>query len=158
LRVRSPSFCLTYEPCVGYPASLHLVRPFADYDLTSSATERRRREQFNYHLSSIRICAEHAFGRLKGRFPQLCGFEGWDIPSMYSQLEAVMIIHNILTTIEDDPAEILGYVGHEEQEAGEVEFEGNSRRQASHSITGDQLCHAGVARRKMLLENMDAVM
>ncbi|CAM6098324.1 unnamed protein product [Calypogeia fissa] len=46
----------------GYPAYPWLLNPFP------GVIERSRKREFNYRLSSTRMCVEHAFGQLKNSF------------------------------------------------------------------------------------------
>lgn len=80
----------------GYPLTTFSIRPFNDYDLTGNPTEAAQRKAWNRQLSSVQIFVEHAFGRLKGRFPYLRFMPGRNMTEMYRIIEALMIVHNIL--------------------------------------------------------------
>lgn len=51
---------------------------------------------------------EHAFGKLKGRFPYLQGIRGWDIRNMCRVIDSLLVLHNILHTLGDLPDDIDG--------------------------------------------------
>ncbi|EJC99238.1 uncharacterized protein FOMMEDRAFT_69517, partial [Fomitiporia mediterranea MF3/22] len=85
------------------------IRPFAEYDITANRLEARQRRDWNFNLSKVRVCIEHAFGRLKGCFPCLRNLPGYDLEAMWRTVEACMILHNILQGIRDDPTTIEGF-------------------------------------------------
>ncbi|KAG2067777.1 hypothetical protein BDR04DRAFT_951972, partial [Suillus decipiens] len=85
------------------------IRPFHDHDLTNNPEEASCRKKWNKKLSSLRIFIEHAFGRLKGCFLILCGMPGRDLEVIYKTLEALMVIHNILEGLQDDPLTIFDF-------------------------------------------------
>ncbi|KDQ09814.1 hypothetical protein BOTBODRAFT_82826, partial [Botryobasidium botryosum FD-172 SS1] len=85
----------------GYPLTKFTVRPFAEYDLTNDAAEAERRTSWNFQLSHLRIAIEHAFGRLKGRFCALRMLAVYDLDTTYKCMEALFIVHNILTQLGD---------------------------------------------------------
>ncbi len=65
---------------------------------------------FNACLSSIRIVSEHAFGRLKGRFPSLKDFGPHEsILELYMAIEALLILHNLCIDWNDNPEYIWRY-------------------------------------------------
>ena len=74
---------------LGYPLTKISIRPFANYDLTSNPVVAERRKKWNRRLSSLRISVEHAFGRLKGRFPYLREITGTDLTETYRFVEAL---------------------------------------------------------------------
>lgn len=100
--------------CSGYPLTKFTIRPFSDSDLTNDPDEAKRRRDWNRRLSKLQIAIEHAFGMLKGRFPSLRDMPGVDLDRIFKTIEALMVIHNILVEMDDDPAEIDGYNGHED--------------------------------------------
>ena len=59
---------------------------------------------------------EHAFGLLKGHFPTLQQIEGVNLDSVHAAIEALMVIHNILIVIGDDPKDIEDFNGQEDWE------------------------------------------
>ncbi|EJD02842.1 uncharacterized protein FOMMEDRAFT_156199 [Fomitiporia mediterranea MF3/22] len=98
------------------------IRPFAEYDISSNRLQARQRRDWNFKLSSIRVCIEHAFGRLKGRFPLLRRLSGKTMKVCWRTIEACMILHNILEELGDDPSTIEGFNGEEDiDEANENE-------------------------------------
>ncbi|EJD08462.1 uncharacterized protein FOMMEDRAFT_66464, partial [Fomitiporia mediterranea MF3/22] len=64
---------------------------------------------FNFKLLHCRIAIEHAFGMLKGRFTSLRSFPGYKLNVIYMTVEALMVIHNILIDLNDDPETIANY-------------------------------------------------
>lgn len=88
-----------------------MIRPFDERDIgNASATDVTRMRQFNKRLSSIRIASEHAFGRLKGRFPSLKEMGSHkNIEDMYKAIEAMMILHNICIDWGDHPEDIWDF-------------------------------------------------
>ncbi|KAH7921580.1 hypothetical protein BV22DRAFT_980447, partial [Leucogyrophana mollusca] len=85
------------------------IRPFNEFDLTDDPEEASQRKSWNRKLSSLRIFVEHAFGRLKGRFPLLRCMTGVDLIDMFRTIEASMVLHNILEQFGDDPTTIRGF-------------------------------------------------
>ncbi|KAI0056073.1 hypothetical protein BV25DRAFT_1921309 [Artomyces pyxidatus] len=134
----------------GYPLTQFTIRPFTDTDFTADAAESHRRKMFNKKLSSLRIFVEHAFGRLKGRFPGLRPMTGRHLTEMYRTIEALMIIHNILESINDDPATIRGFNGAEDPDVDFVRGEAPDRLDAD--MDEDELYRAGLLRRKELVD------
>ena len=124
------------------------------HDLTRNLAEAKRRKRWNRQLSSIRIAVEHAFGRLKGRFPMLRLMPGRNIRSMHKQIEALMILHNILEELGDDPSTIAGYNGREDNDAQ------HNQAQAAAFVPEDNgendiLYQQGLYRRKLLVDYME---
>ncbi|KIJ43361.1 hypothetical protein M422DRAFT_253243 [Sphaerobolus stellatus SS14] len=106
----------------GYPLTKFTTRPFAEHDMTTDPQEVRQRRRFNITLSRLRVKVEHAFGMLKGRFVALREFPGRSLQQMWRIIESLIILHNILTEYGDDPSEIEGFNGEEDEdepEAGE---------------------------------------
>jgi hypothetical protein len=137
--------------CLGYPLTPYSIRPFTDTDLTNVPAEASRRKRFNVILSSLRVAVEHAFGRLKGRFPCLRNMQGRTVHSMYRTVEALMILHNILEERGDDPRTIQGYNGEEDEDhLGEVRGEAGER--FDQGMDGDELYAGGIVRRKAIME------
>ncbi|RDX43328.1 hypothetical protein OH76DRAFT_1361337, partial [Lentinus brumalis] len=132
----------------------YTIRPFNDYDLTTNAHEARFRRRFNRRLSSLRIFVEHAFGRLKGRFPVLRCMPGNDIDMIYRTVEALMVIHNILERFNDDPTDIEEYNGEEDDDADEVRGEAAAQLHVDDDVSEDLLYATGVYRRKWILDLM----
>ena len=66
--------------------------------------------EFNIHLSSECIRVEHAFGKLKGRFPSLkemgCHKK---VQEIYKVIEALMILHNVCIDYGDVPEHIFDF-------------------------------------------------
>ncbi len=138
----------------GYPLTKFSIRPFNDYDLTDNAHEARIRRRFNRRLSSLRIFVEHAFGRLKGRFPVLRCFPGRNVDEMYKTVEALMIIHNILERFHDDPNDIEGFNDEEDDDVDDIRGEAEPQLDVDSEMSEDDLYAAGVARRKWLVDLM----
>ena len=129
------------------------IRPFNDHDLTANPAQAARRKRWNRNLSSIRISVEHAFGRLKGRFPILRALPGQNLSTMHRLIEALLVVHNILETIGDDPTTIVGFDGAEDEAVMAV----HARRQANNEaeLEGDDMYRTGLYRRKCLVDLME---
>lgn len=125
------------------------IRPFNDNEFTNNPEEARRRRRWNRRLSKLRIFVEHAFGRLKGRFPLLRDLPGRDVGVMCRLIEALMITHNILEELGDDPRTISGFNGKEDRNIGAAFNDGDVHLE---DLDGDELHATGVYRRKLLLE------
>lgn len=143
------SFTVFYA---GYPLTKFTIRPFAEGDLTNDPDEVRRRRQFNFGLSSVRITIEHAFGMLKGRFPALRNMPGSDLNVIYTTVEALMVIHNILIGLKDDPTEIDEYDGVDDLPVNREAPRNNTRE--IDNIVDTELYRTGLYRRKRLMELM----
>ena len=141
--------CLTR--LTGYPLTQFSIRPFSDHDLTDNRVEARRRQRFNRKLSSLRIAVEHAFGRMKGRFPALRSMTGRTLSGMYRSIEAVMIVHNILDKRGDDPESIDEYDGSEDDDV--AEFRGQTNEYGGDNLGGTTMFRLGMRRRKLLLDH-----
>jgi hypothetical protein len=98
------------------PLTKFTIQPFSEYDLTNDPEEKSKRCHFNRDLSHICVRVEHAFGILKGRFMALRGLRGRDLAQMWGFIEAPLVIHNILTEYGDDPYEIEGFNGQEDED------------------------------------------
>lgn len=117
--------------------------------MTREPEEAVIRKQWNRHLSSLRIFVEHAFGRLKGRFPYLRFIPGKDLNEIYNMIEALLIIHNILEARNDDPNTIEGFNGAEADDVDEI------RGDAPPDLIDpdeDALYAQGLYRRKLLVD------
>ncbi|EPS94762.1 hypothetical protein FOMPIDRAFT_1129721, partial [Fomitopsis schrenkii] len=130
----------------------YTIRPFNDHDLTSDPTEARRRKKFNKRLSQLRIAVEHAFGRLKGRFPALRAMHGRKLGDIYRAVEALMIIHNILERRSDDPRRIPRFNGREDRDRDGVR--GRAAEEMELWESDDAMYRAGLYRRKQLLDKI----
>lgn len=104
-------------------------------------------------MSSLRIFVEHAFGRMKGRFPWLRYITYHDIDEIYKTVEALLILHNFLEARNDDPTTIRGFHGAEDEDVDEVVGEAP----AHMDLDGDDLFRAGLLRRKLLMDYMDSM-
>ena len=105
------SFC--FDPPVesilsGYQVTPYTVRPFSVSELRAGDT-RAARTRWNKKLSAARIAVEHMFGELKGRFPYLKWVPGRNLKRIYSIVEALFILHNILRRLGDRVRDILDY-------------------------------------------------
>jgi hypothetical protein len=138
-------------PYLGYPLTKHSIRPFNEFDLTNNPEEASQRRKWNRQLSSLRIFVEHAFGRLKGRFPLLRCMTGFNIRDMFHIIEASMILHNLLEELGDDPTTIKGFNGREDDDVVEVRGEGPAQMLGG-SLNEDDLYRVGMLRRKNLVD------
>ncbi|KAL5632917.1 hypothetical protein ACGC1H_005763 [Rhizoctonia solani] len=131
----------------GYPISAYTIRLFAEYDITGDAGVAETRTQWNLAFSSKRVVVEHAFGQLKSRFPSLQAFPGWKLKSMYREIEALLILHNICLAWRD-----LVETGD-----GFNEAPPSLPQQGNHANAGDQanVRACGLVRRKQLVEYWD---
>ena len=137
---------------IGYPLTQYTIRPFNDHDLTIDPVEARRRKKFNKRLSQLRIAVEHAFGRLKGRFPALRSMPGRRLGEVYRAVEALMVIHNILERQSDDQQRIPHFNGREDPDRDEVR--GRAAEQMQLWANDDDMHRAGLYRRKQLLDKI----
>jgi len=148
----------------GYPLSKHVIRPFSEPELDRRPELKRNRRAWNKHLSRLRIKVEHAFGLLKGRFPTLRDIPGRNLDTIYKGIEALMVIHNILIELGDDPEDIEGFNGQEDAGLGSEEGneeEGNGQRRNRHrmgahhqnaTLESEDAYLLGLARRKWLVD------
>ena len=149
---------ITYTTFLGYPLTKFTIRPFSDSELTNDPVEARRRRAWNRQLSRLRIQIEHAFGMLKGRFPTLRNMPGRRLDRIFKTIEALMVVHNILIEMDDDPYEIEGYNGDEDLGLFELVENNELGRQANldrireldNQLDAD-LHRSGIYRRKLLL-------
>lgn len=117
--------------------------------MTQQPEEAHIRKAWNRKLSSLRIFIEHAFGRLKGRFPHLRFLSGYDLNEIYRSIEALMVIHNILEGWGDDPMLIAGFNG---KEVNNVELvQGEAPERMDQNLGDDDLYRTGLLRRKQLV-------
>jgi hypothetical protein len=125
----------THVALTGYPSSPYVLRPFDETELAAALpADTPRMREFNFHLSSVRIASEHAYGLLKGRFLSLKGMgEHKDIQSIYKAIEAMLVLHNICIDWNDHPETIWqfdpmdiwsGWDGVEDEIEDEDETEG----------------------------------
>ncbi|KAL5495700.1 hypothetical protein ACEPAI_1164 [Sanghuangporus weigelae] len=140
----------------GYPLTKFTIRPFTDSDLTNDEDESRRRRDFNFKLSHLRICIEHSFGMLKGRFLALRCMPGTDLHVIFTVIEALMVIHNLLIDFGDDPTLIEDYDGVDDLTRTRDETgDGNRQAQEINNFGEIDLYRTGLYRRKQLLNLMD---
>lgn len=128
------------------------IRPFNDHDLISDPIESSRRKKWNQKLSSLRISVEHAFGRLKTRFPYLRSVSGTDINFTYKIVEAIIIIYNFLETQNNEPRE--------NETLDELELVNDHNDQElreNDGLEGDSLFRAGLLRRKYLMNYLETL-
>lgn len=147
---------MTYCCCLGYPLTKFTIRPFTDTELTNDPVEAKRRRDWNRRLSKLRISIEHAFGMLKGRFPSLRNMPGQNLDRIFKTIEALMVVHNILVEMHDDPAEIDGYNGDEDlglfgPARGGLDEQATRRTREVDNLRETDLHRLGVYRRKLLL-------
>ena len=92
---------------------------------------------------------------LKGRFPALRNMPGSDLVKIYMTVEALVVIHNILISFRDDPEDIEGYDGVDDDppEAGRDSSTDHQANEISELEDSD-LYRTGLYRRKRLLEFM----
>jgi hypothetical protein len=139
----------------GYPLSQYTIRPFGDHKLTTDSDKAAARKRWNIKMSSARQVVEHAFGRLKGRFGVLWEMPGYNIDKIYKYIESMLILHNILEELHDDPKSIKGYHGEEYDNFGAI-LQTCAQVQAASDgpLAGDALTLSGVLRCKVLLQQM----
>ena len=142
--------CLTLSS--GYPLTQHSIRPFNEYEITSHRGVAAIRRRWNRRLSSLRIFVEHAFGRLKGRFPILRRVTIRDLDRTYKLLESLLVLHNILEERGDDPESIEGYNGVDDEH---IEFQQLIDEDDVHvERDADRDYRMGILRRKLLVDLM----
>lgn len=107
---------------------------FNDYDLTSNAAEALHCKHWNWNLSSLCIYTKHAFGQLKGQFPHLQFLAIFDLPDIYQYVEAVMIIHNVVEKIGDDPCLIAQFKGQKNARVEGMQRKGPAQMQGDIDI------------------------
>jgi hypothetical protein len=139
----------------GYPPLQYTIRPFSNHDLTDNPKDASACKRWNINMSSARQVVEHAFGCLKGQFGVLCEMPGYDMDHIYKYVESLLILHNILEGLHNNPESIDGYHGDEFDEfcqvlqacacaCGVVEGPTNAETERL----------SGVLRRKLLLQQM----
>lgn len=131
---------------IGYPLTKWSIRPFNDFDLTNRPEEAAIRKRWNRKLSSLRIFVEHAFGRLKGRFPYLRAIPNTNLDEIFHTIEALLVIHNILEMRNDDPYTIPGFDVGDEEDIGDVIGD------AYDEMGADDMHRQGLLRRKVLVD------
>lgn len=149
----------------GYKITPYSIRPFNDNELRS-ADERRRRTAFNKAHSRARIIVEHTFGLLKGRFPVLKWMPGRKPKECYRIVEALMVLHNLLFMLNDDPKQIPN-LDTDDTEADELQTLINDRaeeqeadndtrdRNVQVEETARNLMRDGRRLRRLLMEQME---
>lgn len=83
----------------GFPISPYLIRTFSDRSCNANPL----RFVFNLNHASARVVVEQAFGSLKNRFPTLKLMNGRDLSFMFSEICALVILHNWLKQLGDVP-------------------------------------------------------
>lgn len=78
----------------GYPCLPWLLTPFKEPELISQA-----RRRYNKCVSSMRVCVENAFGRLKSRFPVLRWYN-MDVNSAEAVIKSCVALHNFVQRID----------------------------------------------------------
>ena len=96
----------------------------------------------------MQVAVENTFGRLKGRFLCLQNFVVWDIKQAYWIIKALLIIQNIIEEAGDDPTEIAGYNGVEDDDVVALREE----RHLQDTVSTNILYWVGIHRRKRLVE------
>lgn len=94
---------------------------------------------------------------LKGRFPSLRSMPGQDLMRVFKTIEALMVIHNILIEMNDDPTDIDGYNGDEDlglftPAREERDHDAALRARNVDGMSGTTLYRTGLLRRKQLVE------
>lgn len=97
---------------------------------------------------------------LKGRFPSLRSMSGYDLTRIYTSIEALLVIHNILQEQGDDPSDIEGYNGTEDLGLFGPARDGNDedavlRARNIDNMIDTNLYRTGLYRRKQLLDFME---
>ena len=118
--------------------------------------EARIRRRFNRRLSSLRIFVEHAFGRLKGRFPILRCMSACNVDEAYQIVEALMVTHNILERLNNDPSDIEDFNDEEDDDIDMVRGQAAAELLVDEGVNEDTLYATGLYRRKWLLDMMRA--
>jgi hypothetical protein len=95
---------------LGYQVTPYTIRPFNVSELQAGDT-RAAQTRWNKKLLAAYIAVEHMFGELKGRFPYLKWVPGWNLKRVYSIVEALFILHNILRWLGDRVRDIVGEKG-----------------------------------------------
>lgn len=85
----------------AYPNLGWLICPFKDYGNLSA-----RHRRFNYALSKARVCIEHAFGLLKGRWRRLLYINTTDMNQASKIILACCVLHNFCI-LNDDYLEVV---------------------------------------------------
>ena len=130
------------------------IHPFAEHDLRNHLEETSAHQHWNWELSTLCIAVEHAFGHLKGHFPAFQAIPRTHLKSMWDTVEALLIIHNILTELGDSPYEIQGFNGEEDLDPNPDEVVEDilvSDATRHTCMTEDKLYHSGLLWRKHLL-------
>ena len=97
---------------------------------------------------------EHAFGRLKGRFPILRALPSRDMRRAFHLIESLMILHNILEERGDDPTTIAGFNGKAREDEEEGLDNDDTDDDEEHHDDADELYYMGRERRKQLVQLM----
>jgi hypothetical protein len=140
---------------IGYPPSQYTIRPFSNHNLTDSPEEASAHKRWNIKMSSAHQVVEHAFGRLKGRFGVLCEMPGYDMDRIYKHVESLLILHNILEGLHDDPKSIEDYHSNKFDGFDQVlRACALARRAVEGPADADTDRLSGVLRRKILLQQM----
>jgi hypothetical protein len=112
-------------------------------------------KRWNIKMSSARQVIKHVFGRLKGCFGVLWEMPGYDMDKIYKCIESMLILHNILEELHNNPESIEGYHGKEHDNFGAILWTRAQVQAASDGpLAGDALTLSGVLRRKVLLQQM----
>lgn len=85
----------------AYPNLSWLIAPFKDFGNLNG-----RKRQFNYRLSKARVCIEHAFGLLKGRWRRLLYINTTDMKKASKIILACCVLHNFCL-LNDDHLEVV---------------------------------------------------
>ncbi|XP_022162725.1 protein ALP1-like isoform X2 [Myzus persicae] len=80
----------------AYPNLSWLIVPYKDYGNLNS-----RQRQFNYTLSKARVCKEHAFGLLKGRWRRLLYINTTNMKKASKIILACCVLHNFCLLNDD---------------------------------------------------------
>lgn len=138
---------------LGYPVTRYLIALFYPdqcVDANPEVTAVRRR--WNKAFSSERIIVEHAFGKLKARFPFIRCMRGWDITNMCRVVESLLVLHNILLSFGDEAEDIDGVdmLAVLRQQHEERPHEANFH--LAQPVTTANMRNVGLERRRQLVD------
>jgi hypothetical protein len=139
----------------GYPPLQYTIQPFSDHNLADNPKDASAHKRWNIKMSLACQVVKHAFGRLKGWFSVLREMPGYDLDHIYKYVESLLILHNILEGLHNDPESIDGYHSDEFDKFCQVLQACARACEAAEGPTNaetEQL--SGILRRKLLLQQM----